>query len=186
MARKWDRGVFEEARREVEEREKRIGFIFPPKNRGEEIHIEILDDTFTQVYEGETGLDDRTVDWTQPQILVRDLKDDRKKAFKLNSGLATQMWRVVENAGGNPLDMRGSVFTITSMGNYNYEVVYRKPAKEPEIVDESKIEDIVKKVISSGNIPKENVSLWVKEYLKVEGLEVPEAVIESVVNRVVG
>jgi len=28
--------------------------------------------------------------------------------------------------------------------------------------------------------------LWVKEYLKVEGLEVPEAVIESVVNRVVG
>jgi len=186
MARKWDRGVFEEARREVEEREKRIGFIFPPKNRGEEIHIEILDDTFTQVYEGEVGLDDREVGWTQPQILVRDLKDDRKKAFKLNSGLATQMWRVVENAGGNPLDMRGSVFTITSMGNYNYEVVYRKPAKEPEIVDESKIEDIVKKVISSGNIPKENISLWVKEYLKVEGLEVPEAVIESVVNRVVG
>jgi len=185
MARKWDRGVFEEARREVEEREKRIGFIFPPKNRGEEIHIEILDDTFTQVYEGETGLDDREVGWTQPQILVRDLKDDRKKAFKLNSGLATQMWRVVENAGSNPLDMRGSVFTITSMGNYNYEVVYRKPAKEPEIVDESKIEDIVKKVISSGNIPKENISLWVKEYLKVEGLEVPEAVIESVVNRVV-
>jgi len=186
MARKWDRGVFEEARREVEEREKRIGFIFPPKNRGEEIHIEILDDTFTQVYEGETGLDDRTVDWTQPQILVRDLKDDRKKAFKLNSGLATQMWRVVENAGGDPLNMQGSVFTITSMGNYNYEVVYRKPAKEPEIVDERKIEDIVKKVISSGNIPKENISLWVKEYLKVEGLEVPEAVIESVVNRVVG
>jgi len=186
MVRKWDRGVFEEARREVEEREKRIGFIFPPKNRGEEIHIEILDDTFTQVYEGEVGLDDREVNWTQPQILVRDLKDDRKKAFKLNSGLATQMWRVVENAGGNPLDMRGSVFTITSVGNYNYEVVYRKPAKEPEIVDESKIEDIVKKVISSGNIPKENISLWVKEYLKVEGLEVPEAVIESVVNRVVG
>jgi len=186
MARKWDRGVFEEARREVEEREKRIGFIFPPKNRGEEIHIEILDDTFTQVYEGEVGLDDREVGWTQPQILVRDLKDDRKKAFKLNSGLATQMWRVVENAGGNPLDMRGSVFTITSMGNYNYEVVYRKPVKEPEIVDESKIEDIVKKVISSGNIPKENISLWVKEYLKVEGLEVPEAVIESVVNRVIG
>ena len=118
--------------------------------------------------------------------MVRDLKDDRKKAFKLNSGLATQMWRVVENAGGNPLDMRGSVFTITSMGNYNYEVVYRKPAKEPEIVDENKIEDIVKKVISSGNIPKENIPLWVKEYLKVEGLEVPEAVIESVVNRVVG
>ena len=186
MARKWDRGIFEEARREVEEREKRIGFLFPPKNRGEEIHIEILDDTFTQVYEGEVGLDDREVGWTQPQILVRDLKDDRKKAFKLNSGLATQMWRVVENAGGNPLDMRGSVFTITSMGNYNYEVVYRKPAKEPEIVDERKIEDIVKKVISSGNIPKENISLWVKEYLKVEGLEVPEAVIESVVNRVVG
>jgi len=186
MAKKWDRGVFEEARREVEERAKRIGSLFPPKNRGEEIHIEILDDTFTQVYEGETGLDDREVGWTQPQILVRDLKDDRKKAFKLNSGLATQMWRVVENAGGNPLDMRGSVFTITSMGNYNYEVVYRKPAKEPEIVDESKIEDIVKKVISSGNIPKENISLWVKEYLKVEGLEVPEAVIESVVNRVVG
>ena len=186
MARKWDRGVFEEARREVEERAKKIGFIFPPKNRGEEIHIEILDDTFTQVYEGETGLDDRTVDWTQPQILVRDLKDDRKKAFKLNSGLATQMWRVVENAGGDPLNMQGSVFTITGMGNYNYEVVYRKPAKEPEIVDESKIEDIVKKVISSGNIPKENISLWVKEYLKVEGLEVPEAVIESVVNRVVG
>ena len=186
MAKKWDRGVFEEARREVEEREKRIGFLFPPKNRGEEIHIEILDDTFTQVYKGETGLDDREVGWTQPQILVRDLKDDRKKAFKLNSGLATQMWRVVENAGGNPLDMRGSVFTITSMGNYNYEVVYRKPAKEPEIVDERKIEDIVKKVISSGNIPKENISLWVKEYLKVEGLEVPEAVIESVVNRVVG
>jgi len=186
MAKKWDRGVFEEARREVEEREKRIGFLFPPKNRGEEIHIEILDDTFTQVYEGEVGLDDREVGWTQPQILVRDLKDDRKKAFKLNSGLATQMWRVVENAGGNPLDMRGSVFTITSMGNYNYEVVYRKPAKEPEIVDENKIEDIVKKVISSGNIPKENIPLWVKEYLKVEGLEVPEAVIESVVNRVVG
>jgi len=186
MARKWDRGVFEEARREVEEREKRIGFIFPPKNRGEEIHIEILDDTFTQVYEGEVGLDDREVGWTQPQILVRDLKDDRKKAFKLNSGLATQMWRVVENAGGDPLNMQGSVFTITSMGNYNYEVVYRKPAKEPEIVDERKIEDIVKKVISSGNIPKENISLWVKEYLKVEGLEVPEAVIESVVNRVVG
>jgi len=186
MAKKWDRGVFEEARREVEEREKRIGFLFPPKNRGEEIHIEILDDTFTQVYEGEVGLDDREVGWTQPQILVRDLKDDRKKAFKLNSGLATQMWRVVENAGGNPLDMRGSVFTITSMGNYNYEVVYRKPAKEPEIVDESKIEKIVKKVISSGNIPKENISLWVKEYLKVEGLEVPEAVIETVVKRVVG
>ena len=186
MARKWDRGVFEEARREVEEREKRIGFLFPPKNRGEEIHIEILDDTFTQVYEGEVGLDDREVGWTQPQILVRDLKDDRKKAFKLNSGLATQMWRVVENAGGDPLNMQGSVFTITSMGNYNYEVVYRKPAKEPEIVDERKIEGIVKKVISSGNIPKENISLWVKEYLKVEGLEVPEAVIESVVNRVVG
>ena len=186
MAKKWDRGVFEEARREVEERAKKIGFIFPPKNRGEEIHIEILDDTFTQVYEGETGLDDRTVDWTQPQILVRDLKDDRKKAFKLNSGLATQMWRVVENAGGDPLNMQGSVFTITGMGNYNYEVVYRKPAKEPQIVDERKIEDVVKKVISSGNIPKENISLWVKEYLKVEGLEVPEAVIESVVNRVVG
>jgi len=186
MARKWDRGVFEEARREVEERAKKIGFIFPPKNRGEEIHIEILDDTFTQVYEGETGLDDRTVDWTQPQILVRDLKDDRKKAFKLNSGLATQMWRVVENAGGDPLNMQGSVFTITGMGNYNYEVVYRKPAKEPQIVDERKIEDVVKKVISSGNIPKENISLWVKEYLKVEGLEVPAAVIESVVNRVVG
>jgi len=186
MARKWNEEVFKEVRREVEEREKRIGFLFPPKNRGEEIHIEILDDTFTQVYEGEVGLDDREVNWTQPQILVRDLKDDRKKAFKLNSGLATQMWKVVENAGGNPLNMQGSVFTITSMGNYSYEVVYRKPAKEPDIVDESKIEDIVKKVMSGGDKSKEEIVLWVKEYLKVEGIQVSDVVIKSVVDRVVG
>jgi len=186
MVRKWNEEIFKEVRREVEEREKRIGFLFPPKNRGEEIHIEILDDTFTQVYKGEVGLDDREVDWTQPQILVRDLKDDRKKAFKLNSGLATQMWKVVENAGGNPLNMQGSVFTITSMGNYSYEVIYRKPANEPDIVDESKIEDIVKKVMASGDKSKEEILLWVKEYLKVEGIQVSDVVIKSVVDRVVG
>ena len=96
------------------------------------------------------------------------------------------MWRVVENAGGDPLNMQGSVFTITGMGNYNYEVVYRKPAKEPEIVDESKIEEIVRKVMSGGNKSKEEILLWVKEYLKVEGVQVSDAVINSVVDRVVG
>ena len=72
------------------------------------------------------------------------------------------------------------------MGNYNYEVVYRKPVKEPEIVDESKIEEIVRKVMSDGNKSKEEILLWVKEYLKVEGVQVSDVVIKSVVDRVVG
>jgi len=96
------------------------------------------------------------------------------------------MWKVVENAGGDPLNMQGSVFTITSMGNYSYEVIYRKPAKEPDIVDESKIEDIVKKVMAGGDKSKEEILLWVKEYLKVEGLQVSDVVIKSVVDRIVG
>jgi len=188
MAKKWDRSTFDEERRRAEEREKRIGFLFPPRNKGEEINIEILDDTFTQIFEGEAGLDDREVKWTQPQILVKDLKDNRRKAFKLNSGLATQMWEIVERGGGDPLNMKGSIFTIIKEGNYIYNVTYRKPAPSPNVIDEKelekKIREVVRNLNASGDKSPEDIQLWVNEYLRVEGIDIHNAVVQSVVDRV--
>ena len=188
MAKKWDRSTFDEERRRAEEREKRIGFLFPPRNKGEEINIEILDDTFTQIFEGEAGLDDREVKWTQPQILVKDLKDNRRKAFKLNSGLATQMWEIVERGGGDPLNMKGSIFTIIKEGDYIYNVTYRKPAPSPNVIDEKelekKIREVVRNLNASGDKSPEDIQLWVNEYLRVEGIDIHNAVVQSVVDRV--
>ena len=189
MAKKWDRSTFDEERRRAEEREKRIGFLFPPKNKGEEINVEILDDTFTQIFEGEAGLDDREVKWTQPQILVKDLKDNRRKAFKLNSGLATQMWEIVEKGGGDPLNMRGSIFTIIKEGDYIYNVTYRKPAPSPDIIDEKEVEEKIREVVknlnASGNKSPEDIRLWVNEYLRVEGIKAPETLVDSIFNRII-
>ena len=188
MAKKFTQSIIEELRKKEEERQTTIPFLFLPKEGGH-LKIEMLDDTFTMVFEGEEGLDKRTVTWTQPECFVIDSSDNRRKVFKPHASLASLMWLRVEEAGKDPLNMEGLVFDITKSG-YDHEVTLVETArfrdgdkhKDDEMASEEQVRDIMKKVIADNpDMKGKELILWVEEYLKEENLKVNRKIVSTIV-----
>ena len=188
MAKKWTESLVRDLRKKEEERQGNLPFLYLPKEGGH-CRIEVLDKTFTQYFEGEEGLDGRTVLWDQPQIKALDSADNRPKAFKPNAQLASLMWIRVEEKGLDPLDMEGLVFDITKTG-YDHTVTLVETArvkdgdkhKDDEMASEEQIREVVKKVIADNDdMGIKELSLWSSEYLKEEGLKADKKLISKII-----
>ena len=189
MAKKWSQSLVKEIRKKEEERQGTMPFLYLPKEGESRIKIEVLDETFTQFFEGEKGFDGREISWPQAQLQVIDYADNRRKAFKPNTALASLIWLRTEEEGKDPLDMEGLVFEIEKNG-YDQKVTLIKTArirdgekhKEDEIADEEKTRKIVKQFIND-NPDKgiKEVSLWVMELLKEEDLKGDKKLISKII-----
>ena len=188
MSKKWTQSLVKEIRKKEEERQSNLPFLFLPKEGGE-IKVEIIDQTFTQIFKGEEGLDGRITDWDQPQIKVLDFSDNRQKAFKPHASLASLIWLRVEEAGLDPLNMEGLVFDIHKDG-YEHTVELVKTArfvdgdkhKDDEMASEEQVREVVKKVIADNEgMGIKEVSLWVAEYLKEEKLKADKKLISKII-----
>ena len=188
MAKKFTQSMIAELRKKEEERQTTIPFLFLPKEGGH-LKIEMLDDTFTMVFEGEEGLDKRTVTWTQPECFVIDNSDNRRKVFKPHASLASLMWLRTEEAGFDPLNMEGLVFDIHKDG-YEHTVELVKTArfidgdkhKDDEMASEEQVREVVKKVIADNEgMGIKELSLWTAEYLKESDLKADEKLISKLI-----
>ena len=176
-------------RKKEEERQTTIPFLFLPKEGGH-VKLEMLDDTFTMVFEGEEGLDKRVVSWTQPECFVIDNSDNRRKVFKPHASLASLMWKRTEDAGLDPLNMEGLVFEITKTG-YDHTVELVKTArfvdgdkhKDDEMASEEQVREVVKKVIADNeDMGIKELLLWSKEYLREEKLNSEDKTIRKIIS----
>ena len=189
MAKKFTQNMIVDLRKKEEERQSSLPFLFLPKEGGK-VKIEIIDDTFTQIFEGEKGLDDREVKWQQTQIRCIDYADNRKKAFKPHNSLASLMWLRVEEAGKDPLDMEGLVFDIIKTG-YDHEVTLVETArfrdgdkhKDDVMASEEQIKTVVKKVIADNDedMGIKELSMWVTEYLQQGDLKADKKLISKLI-----
>ena len=189
MSRKWNQSLIKEIRKKEEERQSNLPFLFLPKEGGK-VKVEIVDDTFTQVFKGDEGLDGRTVDWDQPQIKVIDYADNRQKAFKPHASLASLIWLKVEEAGKDPLDMEGLVFDIIKTG-YDHEVTLVETArfrdgdkhKDDVMATEEQIREVVKKVIADNDedMGIKELSMWVTEYLQQGDMKADKKLISKLI-----
>lgn len=188
MAKKFTQSMIAELRKKEEERQTVTPFLFLPKEGGR-IKVEMVDSTFSMVFKGEEGLDKRVVDWDQPQIFCIDYADNRRKAFKPHSSLASMIWLRVEEAGLDPLNMEGLVFNIHKDG-YEHTVELVKTArfvdgdkhKDDEMASEEQVRDVVKKVIADNEgMGIKELSLWTAEYLKESDLKGDEKLISKLI-----
>lgn len=188
MAKKFTQSMIADLRKKEEERQTTIPFLFLPKEGGH-VKLEMLDDTFSMIFEGEEGLDKRIVSWTQPECFVIDNSDNRRKVFKPNASLASLMWLRTEEAGLDPLNMEGLVFDIHKDG-YEHTVELVKTArfidgdkhKDDEMASEEKVKEVVQKVISDNEgMGIKEVSLWCLEYLKEEGLKADKKLVSKII-----
>lgn len=188
MSKKWNQSLVKEIRKKEEERQSNLPFLFLPKEGGK-IKIEMIDQTFTQIFKGEEGLDGRVTDWDQPQIKVVDFSDNRQKAFKPHASLASLIWLRCEEAGENPLDMEGLVFDVTKDG-YDHTVTLVKTArfvdgdkhKDDEMASEEQVREVLKKVIlDNPEMGIKEISLWSLEYLKEEGLKADKKLVSKLI-----
>lgn len=192
MSKKWTQSLVKEIRKKEEERQSNLPFLFLPKEGGE-IKVEIIDQTFTQIFKGEEGLDGRITDWDQPQIKVLDFSDNRQKAFKPHASLASLIWLRCEESGKDPLDMEGLVFEITKTG-YDHTVKLVETArfvdgdkhKDDEMASEEQVRDVVKKVIDDNEgMSAKELLLWSKEYLREEKLNSEDKIIRKVISELI-
>lgn len=189
MPKKWNQTLVKEIRKKEEERQTNLPFLFLPKEGGK-VKVEVVDDTFTQVFKGDEGLDGRTVDWDQPQITVMDYADNRKKAFKPHASLASLIWLRTEEAGKDPLDMEGLVFDITKSG-YDHEVTLVETARfrdgdkhvDDVLATEEQIKEVVKKVIAENeDMGVKQLLLWTKEYMHEGKLNADDKDIRKIIS----
>ena len=189
MSKKWNQSLVKEIRKKEEERQTNLPFLFLPKEGGK-VKVEIVDDTFTQVFKGDEGLDGRVVDWDQPQITVMDYADNRKKAFKPHATLASLIWLRIEEASKDPLDMEGLVFDITKSG-YDHEVTLVETARfrdgdkhvDDVLATEEQIKEVVKKVIADNDedMGIKELSMWVVEYLQQSDMKADKKMINKLI-----
>ena len=189
MAKKFTQSMIAELRKKEEERQTTIPFLFLPKEGGH-LKVEMIDDTFSMVFEGEEGLDKRVVSWTQPECFVIDYADNRRKVFKPHASLASLMWLKTEEAGLDPLNMEGLVFDIHKDG-YEHTVELVKTArfvdgdkhKDDETASEEQVREVVKKVITDNeDMTVKELLLWSKEYLREEKLNSEDKIIRKIIS----
>lgn len=189
MSKKWNESLVNEVRKKEEERQGNLPFLFLPKEGGK-VKIEMVDDTITQIFKGDEGLDGRTVDWDQPQITVIDYADNRKKAFKPQPSLATIIWHRTKEAGKDPEDMEGLVFDIIKTG-YDFEVTLIETArfrdgdkhKDDVMATEEQIRTVVKKVIADNDkdMGIKELSMWVTEYLQQGDMKADKKLVSKLI-----
>ena len=189
MSKKFTQSMIGELRKKEEERQSSLPFLFLPKEGGK-IKIEMVDQTFSQIFKGEEGLDSRVVDWDQVQITCVDYADNRKKAFKPHNSLASLIWLRCEESGKDPLDMEGLVFDIVKDG-YDHTVELVKTArfvdgdkhKDDEMASEEQVREVVKKVIADNeDMGIKELLLWSKEYLREEKLNSEDKTIRKIIS----
>jgi len=189
MAKKWTESLVKELRKKEEERQGQMPYLFLPKE-GKKAKIEILDDTFSKIFKGEKGLDEREVTWDQTEIRIIDYADSKKKTFKPTDSLASLMWLRCEEKGLNPLDMEGIVFDVERLDTYNHTASIVETArfrdgdkdKEDEMASEEQIREVVKKVIADNeDMGIKELSLWTAEYLKENDLKADKKLVSKLI-----
>lgn len=98
--------------------------LYPPKDGDTQI-IRIEEDTFTVIEKGTKdlcGLVDEKFD--NVQIAVYDVMNERDRTYscKIFSDVPKAMLKLVKENGGDPEHMKGTTFTITNMGSFQYDV----------------------------------------------------------------
>ena len=189
MSRKWTQELVKEIRKNEEERQGQMPYLFLPKE-GKKAKIEIVDDTFSKIFKGEKGLDKRECTWDQTEISIIDYADNKKKTFKPTDSLASLMWLRCEEKGLNPLDMEGIVFNVERKDTYTHtasivdtmRIRDGDKHKDDEMASEEQVREVVKKVIDDNDgMGIKELLLWSLEYLKESDLKADKKLVSKII-----
>lgn len=160
---------------------------------GDTREMEMNDDTFSFVDEGEEGLDGRVARWNQYQIPVIDCNDNIKKMFNPTDGCVSDMWNKIDNQKLDPMHLKGIVFRITRINKYEHDIEIVDGGARITDGDEnnttttaSSTEDEIRKAVKAvliskkgENLNSKNLRKWVVAYLDDLGIE---ADLETIVD----
>lgn len=161
---------------------------------GDTKEMEINEDTFSFIEEGEEGLDGREVDWNQYQIMVVDTSDNIKKTFKPSEDCVNVMWEKAKSQKLDPMQLKGIVFRITrDKYEYNIQIIdggatVTDDEEESDNVSSS-TEGEIRKAITSilaskkgEKITPKELRKWVVAHLEDLGIEVDLETIIDIID----
>lgn len=191
MVRKVTLDDIENVRSRKESRLKYKPFMFLAD--GDTKEIEIAEDTFSFVEEGEEGLDGREVNWNQYQIMAIDTNDNIKKTFKPSEDCVNIMWATAKSQKRDPMQLKGIVFRITR-DKYEYDVeIIEGHANVTEDPDEEEVssstEEEIRKAVKSvleskktEKVTSKELRQWVVAYLDDLGIEADLETIMDIID----